>query len=101
MRRWQKMDWWPLACSDASRPWFDSLVEMARISFMKGVESDPNLAFKLLERVDPKLAPPSVVYRRERDFWNDLAGMTPEEQLRIEEMTDEEATEFLQSRGMH
>ena len=66
---------------------------MARISFMKGVESDRNLAFKLLERVDPKLAPPAVVYRRERAFWKDLAGMTPEEQLRIEEMTDEEATD--------
>ena len=42
---------------------------MARISFMKGVESDRNLAFKLLERVDPRFAPPAVVYRRERDFW--------------------------------
>ncbi len=87
--------------ADASRPRFDSVVEMARISFMKGVGSDRNLAFKLLERVDPKLAPPAVVYRRERDFWKDIAGMTPEEQLRIEEMTDEVAIGFLHSRGIN
>ena len=60
LKRWEKSDWWPEASEEASGRWLKHLVEDSRISVLSGVKKDPALALKIIERTDPRLAPPAL-----------------------------------------
>ncbi len=59
--RWLKADWWPDACAEASSRWLGHVEERSRAQLVKGVEAgDTSIALKIIERLVPELAPPSV-----------------------------------------
>lgn len=58
--RWEKSAFWHEACEEASDRWLNHLVAASRRSLAKGVDGDPGLALKVIERVDVRLAPPKL-----------------------------------------
>lgn len=57
--RWEKSPWWGLAQQEAREQWLQTLAGKARRGLENHVQSDGHLALKVLERVDPALAPPT------------------------------------------
>lgn|GEM_PF-3027195 len=55
---WETCSWWPQAKQEAKERWLNDLVAKARVSIEAGVQDDPNLALKILERLDLDLRPP-------------------------------------------
>lgn len=58
--RWENSSFWPEACEEAADRWLSHLVEHSRRSLLDGVKKDPELSLKVLERTDPRLAPPKL-----------------------------------------
>ena len=60
MERWVQSDWWQDALDDARARWYGGIEIDARITLGKAMkaEDQPDLALKLLERMDHRLAPP-------------------------------------------
>ena len=58
LQGYEKCEWWAEAQEEASNRWLKHIVGAARHSLAKGIKDDPNLAFKVLERMDPRLLPP-------------------------------------------
>ena len=60
VRQWETCSWWPEMLAEASRRWLAGLAAKARKGLERGVEEDGRLALKVLERLEPALAPPKV-----------------------------------------
>ena len=61
LRRYELSDWWPQACGEAVGRWMQQLEIEARTTVMTAVrEGDVTTAMKVLERLDKRLARPSV-----------------------------------------
>ena len=60
IKRWIKSDWWPDALDEARERWFSGLEVGARRTLGKAMDAEdqPDLALRVLERMDHKLAPP-------------------------------------------
>lgn len=50
---------WALARAAARDRWFSNVTDVARATVLKGAAKDPDLSLRLLERIDPDLAPRS------------------------------------------
>ena len=63
VRRWEKSDWWPEACRDASSRWLQGLVYVSQQTLYEAIEEgDARLALKVTERRIPELAPPRIAH---------------------------------------
>ncbi len=61
LRRYELSEWWPDACAEAVSRWMQQLEIEARSTVMKAVkEGDVATAWKVLERIDRRLAPPRL-----------------------------------------
>lgn len=63
IRDWENSDFWEAAKKEAADRWLNGVVAHSRktlIHHFEGEEGDPNLALKLLERLDNRLLPPKV-----------------------------------------
>lgn len=63
LRDWENSDFWERAKQEAADRWLNGVVAHSRktiIQHLEGPDGDPNLALKLLERLDDKLLPPKV-----------------------------------------
>ncbi len=59
LARWELSEWWPTACREAVDRWMQQLEIEARSTVMQVVkEGDVATAWKVLERIDKRLAPP-------------------------------------------
>lgn len=57
--RWEKSDWWPRALEEAANRWLQHLTAVSRRTLFAAIKAgDADKALKILERVDPRLAPP-------------------------------------------
>jgi hypothetical protein len=63
LRRYEVSDWWPEACREAVDRWMQQLEIEARSTVMQAVkEGDVATAWKVLERIDRRLAPPRQLH---------------------------------------
>lgn len=60
LARWEQSPWWPQAMAEALVRWRSGLLAASRKSLAAGVKNDPDLALKIVERLDPELRPPKV-----------------------------------------
>ena len=59
LARYELSEWWPEACREAVDRWMQQLEIEARSTVMQAVkEGDVATAWKVLERIDKRLAPP-------------------------------------------
>ena len=64
LRRWEATDQWAEACAVARGRWLNGIDVCARTALLQALRSDGDparrgfLAFKVLERIDPRFAPP-------------------------------------------
>ena len=59
LARWELSDWWPEACREAVDRWMQQLEIECRTTVMTAVkEGDVATDWKVLERIDRRLAPP-------------------------------------------
>lgn len=49
---------WAEARAEATDRWLCDVIDASRISVLNGAKRDPDMGFRILERVDPRLAPP-------------------------------------------
>jgi len=89
VRAWEKSSWWHLATSEAKGRWLQGLAGKARKCLERGVGEDPNLALKVLERMDEDLVP-----ARKR---LELSGKVDSGVLRVDGGMDPDAWERLAS----
>ena len=67
LRRWETSDLWTSACAEARGKWLAGIDVYARLALMRTLQSDKDpvrrglLALQILERVDPRFAPPRRV----------------------------------------
>ena len=59
LSRWERSPWWTEAQREAEERWLQGLAAKAREGLEEAVSDDGNLALKVLERIDRRLAPPS------------------------------------------
>lgn len=57
--RWERSAWWTDAQREAEERWLHGLAVKARQGLEDAIPDDGNLALKVLERIDRRLAPPS------------------------------------------
>ena len=63
LRRYELCEWWPEACREAVDRWMHQLEIEARSTVMRAVkEGDVATAWKVLERIDRRLAPPRQLH---------------------------------------
>jgi len=79
--RWEGCSWWRDVMQEASQRWLAGLAAKARLGLTAAVEKDGYLALRVLERLEPALAPG-------RRPWadidaDDLSGLSDEELERI------------------
>lgn len=60
IQSWEKCSWWDDAREAARKRWMKDLTDSARKGLTQGVKDDGTLALRVLERVDPELAPPKM-----------------------------------------
>ncbi len=85
IRRWEKSEWWPEACFQASSRWLRGLVYVSQQTVFEAIKGgDAHLAFKVIERQIQQLAPPRLSHGIEH---------SGEVTNRIREMSDEELLE--------
>jgi len=61
LARYELSEWWPEACREAVDRWMQQLEIEARSTVMQAVkEGDVATAWKVLERIDRRLAPPRL-----------------------------------------
>ena len=59
IRDWETdRDTWAEARAEAADRWLCDVIDAARNSVLTGAKRDPDMGFRILERVDPRLAPP-------------------------------------------
>lgn len=60
IRDWESLDKdrWNEARREAESRWLQDATDASRRSVLRGVERNPDMGFRFLERVDPALAPP-------------------------------------------
>ena len=57
-RRWEGEPTWPEAREQARRLWVDEVADASRLAVLNAVnEGNADLAFRILERIEPALAP--------------------------------------------
>ncbi len=84
LARWELSDWWPDACAEAVDRWMQQLEIEARSTVMQAVkEGDVATAWKVLERIDRRLAPPRQLHGVEHsgDLTRSVRDMRDEELL--------------------
>ncbi len=63
VRRWENSKWWPQACLEAGSRWLQGLVYVSQQTLFAAIDGgDANLAFKVIERRIPELAPPRIAH---------------------------------------
>lgn len=61
VREWESSPLWPEAQAEARQRWLDEAADRARKAVLDSLDmGNADLGFRLLERVDPALAPPKV-----------------------------------------
>ncbi len=84
LRRYELCEWWPEACREAVDRWMHQLEIEARSTVMQAVkEGDVATAWKVLERIDRRLAPPRQLHGVEHsgDLTRSVREMSDEELL--------------------
>jgi len=83
LKRWESCSWWADACHEATQDrWLQHLLSRAKRTVFRDVDKDPRTALQILERLEPRLAPPKV--RSENtNFDVDPEDLTDEELRRI------------------
>jgi len=82
LRRYELSEWWPDACAEAVSRWMQQLEIEARSTVMKAVkEGDVATAWKVLERIDRRLAPPRLSHAVEHsgDLMRSVRDLSDEE----------------------
>ena len=90
LARWELSEWWPEACREAVDRWMQQLEIEARSTVMQAItEGDVTTAWKVLERLDKRLAPPRQSHDVEHsgEISTAIRAMSDEELL-------ERATDF-------
>lgn len=74
VQRWEQLAWWPDVQREAAERWLHGLAARARRGLEAAVDQDGNLALRVLERLEPALAPlPSrVALEVEQPTYKDL-----------------------------
>ena len=84
LARWELSEWWPLACAEAVDRWMQQVEIEARSTVMQAVkEGDVATAWKVLERINRRLAPPRQLHGVEHsgDVTRSVREMSDEELL--------------------
>src|SRR5690606_35548793 len=59
LHRWERSPWWPDATAEANDRWFKNVTAAARRTLLKAIRAGrSDHALQILERVEPRLAPP-------------------------------------------
>lgn len=59
LREWEAdSESWAEARAEAANRWMSELIDASRISVLAGAKTNPDMGMRILERVDPRLAPP-------------------------------------------
>jgi hypothetical protein len=58
--RWESCSWWPEVQNECAARWLDGLTAKARAGLEAAVQKDGYLSLKVLERLEPALAPPRM-----------------------------------------
>ena len=92
LRRYELSDWWPEACREAVSRWMQQLEIECRTTVMTAVkEGDVATAWKVLERIDARLAPPRQGHdiNHSGEVRTNVRAMSDEELLeRARELSD-------------
>lgn len=103
LERWEQSPWWTQAVAEALVRWRSGLLAKSRRSLEAGIAKDPDLALKIVERLDPELRPPKVHQVNEDlppidyslltlDELDRLeAGVSKEEHYRLKVLTEQRA----------
>ncbi len=72
--RWESCSWWPEVQREASARWLEGLAAAARRGLGAAVSENGALALRVLERLEPALAPPrkgpgEALEPRKRQTW--------------------------------
>ena len=95
--RWEASQWWPDAQEEANDRWLRALKGEARKGLLKNIrDGDAARARWLLERTDPRLAPPRLrqetlvdylhkdeVFRLMREIGTEVAAVVVDEEMRL------------------
>ncbi|HSW29281.1 MAG TPA: hypothetical protein VLH75_07265 [Longimicrobiales bacterium] len=80
---WEGCSWWADACHEATQDrWLQHLLSRAKRTLFREVDTDGRTALQVIERLEPRLAPPKV----RGEFTNldvDPEDLTEEELVRI------------------
>ncbi len=82
LARYELSEWWPEACGEAVDRWMQQLEIEARSTVMQAVkEGDVATAWKVLERIDRRLAPPRLSHAVEHsgDLMRSVRDLSDEE----------------------
>jgi hypothetical protein len=60
LRGWEAAEWWTDAAAEASDRWLEGVTASARRRLAVAAGQDAGLALRILERTDPRLAPPQM-----------------------------------------
>lgn len=99
IRLWEEDALWAEAQAEARERWFGDAVEVALATVLKSARrGNVETAKWILERLEPKLAPPAVRHRHSGGLgvFQVLAQLSPQEILRLDGLSDEDFNEEME-----